>query len=219
MTDPDRDPLAPILAMIKRLPEDAIAEVRRSLHAKLNAPPTAAERRVEELSFLRRLLEEQPQAPDRLPYVARKVYDHRRTSEAADAPLSGRLQRKFGSWRRVCHAAWGLREDGRWIGDAQPWPRPARRRKNYSVEEARASVRRCRESIGHIPSSSEYHEWVGVRRARARAAGQDVSPYVLVSTVNRLLALDRTNRNGWRLVKERVFGGDPDGPSTSGGQI
>lgn len=199
--------------MVERLPPDALDEVRRALRAKLNAPPTAAERRVDELRFLAQLLDELPQPPDRPPYVARKVYDQRRALEAQEAPPSGRLQRRYGTWVSACAAAWGLREDGRWIGAAQPWPRPGRRRKNYSAEEAKASVRRCRERIGHVPSSSEYHAWIGIRRARARAEGQDVSPYVLVSTVYRLLAPDRTDRNGWRLVKERVFGNDPDRPN------
>jgi hypothetical protein len=72
-------------------------------------------------------------------------------------------------------------------------------------------VRRGRELIGH-PLIIRVPRVVGVRRARARAEGQDVSPYVLVCTVYRLLEPDRTNRNGWRLVKDRVFGGKPDGP-------
>lgn len=210
---PRSDPLTPILAMIERLPAGAIDEVRRALRAKLNTPPTAAERRINELRFLAQLLDEQPQPPGRAPYVARKLYDKRRAAEGSEPPPSGRLQRRFGSWARACQAAWGLLEDGRWIGDAQPWPRPARRRKNYSVEEARASVRQCRERVGHIPSSSEYHEWIGTRRARARAEGHDISQFVLVSTVYRLLAPDRANRNGWRLVTERVFGDQPDGSS------
>lgn len=33
------DPLAPIRAMISLLPPEAVAEVARALHAKLNAPP------------------------------------------------------------------------------------------------------------------------------------------------------------------------------------
>jgi hypothetical protein len=191
--------------MIERLPPEAVEEVARVLHARLNAPPTAAERRVKELFFLTRLLEEQPQPVDRLPYILRYLYDARRATDAPDAPPSARLQERFGSWPRACHAAWGLREDGRSFGEGQPWPKPPRRRKPYSVEEAKASVRACAKAIGRIPSSYQYHQWVIARRARARAAGHTVSA-VHASTVNRLLAPDRKNRNGWSLVLERVFG-------------
>jgi len=191
--------------MINKLPAEAVEELGRALHARLNAPPTAAERRVKELLFLTKLLEERPQPLNRLPYVLRKYYDERRTTDAPQAPTSGRLQQRFGSWARACHAAWGLREDGRWFGDGQPWPRPTRRPKPFSVEEAKASVRQCADSIGRVPSSYRYHMWVIARRARARAAGESVS-LVHVSAVNRLLAPDRENRNGWRLVLQRVFG-------------
>lgn len=204
VSEPRPDPLAPVRAMIEALPAEAVEEVGRALHARLNAPITAAERRVKELLFLTRLLEEQPQPPDRLPYIPRKLYDQRRVTDAPDAPLSARLHERFGSWIRACHAAWGLRDDGRSFGEAQPWPRTPRRRNAYSVDEAKASVRQCADAIGHRPSSYEYHMWVMTRRARARAAGETVV-IVHLSTVNRLLAPDRKDRNGWRLVEERVF--------------
>lgn len=204
MPEPHSDPLAPLRAMTNRLPIEAVEELGRALHARLNAPPTAAERRVKELRFLARLLDEQPQPLERLPYVLRAHYDERRAADAPEAPSSARLQKRFGSWPRACHAAWGLRDDGRWFGEGQPWPRPTRRPKHFTVEEAKASVRQCATSIGRVPSSHQYHQWIITRRARARAAGES-SPLVHVSTVYRLLAPDRENRNGWKLVRQRVF--------------
>src|SRR5439155_12421133 len=124
--------------------------------ARLNAPPSAAERRVKELHFLTRLLEEQPQPLNRLPYVPRKHYDERRATDAPEAPPSARLQERFGSWARACHAAWGLREDGRSFGEEQPWPRPPRRRKPFAIEDAKTSVRQCADAIGRIPSAYQY---------------------------------------------------------------
>ena len=112
--------LAPVRAMIAVLPENAAAEIARALHANLNAPPTAADYRVKELGFLARLLDEKPQPPDRLPYIARKLYEARRATDAAFAPPAARLQERFGSWSRACHAAWGLLEDGRCWAPGDP---------------------------------------------------------------------------------------------------
>lgn len=136
-TDPR---LVPLRTMIALLPAQATAEVRRALHSRLNAPPTAAESRVEELRFLTLLLEEQPQQPGRLPAVPRKLYDARRAAHRGKAPPSARLQQKFGSWSRACNAAWGLHEDGRSWGPGEPWARPgATRRITHERKLSRAS--------------------------------------------------------------------------------
>lgn len=191
--------------MIALLPPEAAAEVLRALYAKLNAPPTAAELRVKDLGFLARLLDEQPQHPDRLPHVSRKLYDARRAADPGPVPGSARLQERFGSWPRACHAAWGLLNDGRSWGPGEPWARPARHPKNYQPEEAAASVRKCAKEIGRIPSSQEYHTWVINHRRRARDSGQSTRPFVHYSSVMRLLAADRSRGNGWRLVIARVL--------------
>src|SRR4051794_10955654 len=120
--------------MIAQLPAEAVEEVGRALHAKLNAPPTARERRGEELFFLMKVLETRAQRPERLPYVPRKEYDARRRAEAADVPPSARLQEKYGTWQRACYAAWGLLADGRSFGEAQPWARKPRRRARYTAD-------------------------------------------------------------------------------------
>jgi hypothetical protein len=200
------DPLVPVRAMIRRLPPEAVRAVGRALHAKLNAPPTPAERRVKMLAFLARLLEERPQYPECLPYVARREYDARRAEDPSLGPPSARLQEQFGSWARACHAGRGLLEDGRSWGPGEPWPRPPRHPQNYKREEAIASVQRCAQALGHTPSSSEYHHWVINRRARARKVGASVRPYAPYASVMRLLAPDRAHGNGWRLALARVFG-------------
>lgn len=211
--EPSHPVLAPLIAMINLLPPAAVAEVGRALHAKLNAPPTAAERRGADLGFLARLLDEKPQHPDQLPYIPRMMYDARRARNQSAGPPSARLQEKFGSWARACHAAWGLLPDGRSWGRGEPWPRPPRHPKNYEREEAVASVRRCRKALGHIPSASEYHAWIQNRRARARITGTTVRPFAPYSTLMRLLAPDRANGNGMRLVVERVFTAEVATPS------
>lgn len=195
-----------MLAMTALLPPEAAAELGRALHAKLNAPPTAAERRVKGLGFLARLLAERPQYPEHLPYIPRNLYDLRRTANPSPVPSSARLQEHFGSWARACHAAWGLLEDGRSWGQGEPWARPPRHRKNYEAHEAEASVRMCTTALGRIPSSSEYHEWVINRRSRARDRGESTWPFVHHASVLRLLAPDRVKGNGWRLVISRIFG-------------
>jgi hypothetical protein len=201
------DPLIAVRTMIAVLPPAAVEELGRALHAKLNAPPTPAERRVKRLRFLARLLEQRPQYPECLPYVPRKEYDAGRARDPSVGPPSARLQEQFGSWARACHAAWGLLDDGRSWGRGQPWPRPPRHPKNYEPKEAIASVQRCAHALGHIPSSSEYHSWVINRRARMRATGGNARPYVHYASVMRLLAPDRSSGNGWRLVVTRVLTG------------
>jgi hypothetical protein len=195
--------LAPTRAMADFLSPDGIAELARAIHAVLNAPPTAASRRIAELRFLTSLLEERPQAPEFAPYVERTVYDERRKKEAPDAPPSARLTERYGSWPRACRAAWGLLADGRSFGPADPWSRPPRRRANWTREEGIASVLMCRDAFGRWPSSYEYHHWVINRRAREKKAGIPTRT-VPLSTVYRLLAPDKSNRNGWTLVLERV---------------
>jgi hypothetical protein len=191
--------------MLQVLTPDAREAIARALQAKLNAPPTAAERRVRELSFLTELMDEQPQNPDRPAYIPRKLYDRRLAQIPNEAVTSARLQDRYGSWARACHAAWGLLHDGRSWGRAQPWPRPPRCAKNYDRDEAIASVRAAAGAIGHLPSSSEYHAWVLNRRARARACGASTRPYVHYASLMRLLAPDRSGGNGWRLVLRRVL--------------
>jgi hypothetical protein len=198
------EPLAVVLAMVEVLDSGSVAKLARALHAKLNRPVSAAERRVSELLFLAQLLGERPQHPENLPYVPRNLYDERRARDRSLGPSSGRLQAKLGSWPRTCHAAWGLLEDGRSWGPGQPWVRPPQTGP-YRLSEAVASVRACGQALNHIPSSSQYHAWVLTRRARARAVGASTRPFVHYASVMRVLAPERKGGNGWRLVCNRVF--------------
>jgi hypothetical protein len=195
--------LAPTRALIEHLSPEGLQAIGRALHAKLNAPPTPAERRVAELRYLTTLLEERPQYPERPPYVPRTLYDERRPAEAPAAPPSARLTERYGSWPRACRAAWGLLKDGRYVGDGQPWPYGAKPPK-YTLSEAIASINECALALGRIPSSHEYTEWVVNRRARARATGA-THRIVKIDAVLRLLAPDRSGGNGWKLVIARVF--------------
>lgn len=61
--------IAPLLAMIRAISPRDKSEFVRALAARLNAPPTAAERRVRDLTLLANVLDEVPQVPGRLPYV------------------------------------------------------------------------------------------------------------------------------------------------------
>ena len=176
-----------------------------------NRPPTAAERRVSELGFLARLLDERPQSPERLPYVDRKIYDERRKTDAPMAPSSARLQVRFGSWPRVCPTPLSvfLRTVAQ-LDQGKPWAQRPPRRGRVTVEDAEASVRLSAKAIGRIPSSYEYHFWVANRRARERRTGREIDT-VTYASVMRLLAPERRNRNGWDVVTLRVFGAPRSG--------
>src|SRR5438477_12938274 len=104
MTESGSDELAPLFAMIDQLPTEAVDELGRMLHARLNAPPSPAERRVKQLRFLRTLLEERPQRPDRLPYFAPNEYVDRRETDVRQAPQFFWLQEPFGTWAHSCFA-------------------------------------------------------------------------------------------------------------------
>jgi hypothetical protein len=202
------DPLRSIRAMIAEAKQDALREVGLALHARLNAPETAIRRRVAELGFLANSLEEHPQDPNRLPSLNQDVYDETRKRLAPKAPSSEILAKRYGSWKRACYAAYGLRIDGSKCAPGNPWPSNwtgMRMAPNFSREECVASVRACAEAIGRRPTSSTYSEWRINRRARARAAGEKVR----LAPVRRILALlapERGERDGWKIVLAKVFG-------------
>lgn len=203
MGDPS---LVPLRAMIGCLSPPARKELARVLHAKLNRPVSPAERRVRELGLLARVLDEVPQPPERLPYVERKLYDARREETGRAALSSSTLADRFGSWKQACRAAWGLLRDGRSVGDRDPWARPPRGAP-YTIEEARATLHECARALGRVPTSHEFHMWVMERRSRARQTGE-AARVAHLSSVYRLIAPDRSDRNGWQLIVRRVFGRD-----------
>jgi hypothetical protein len=212
MTRPDNH-LAPISAMIEVLDHERRETLAGALHQHVHAPPTAAERRVAFLGLLARLLNEHPQPPERIPYVERQQYDERRAAETSDAPSSERLVERFGSWKRVCWAAWLLQPDGRKATGGTPYSRlyPGRSRPpEYTVEECFASIRACADALGRAPSSADYHRWSLKKKRDARDAGQECR-IVRMSIILRLLAPDDAPpREKWLTARARALHGYHD---------
>lgn len=194
--------------MIAATPLGAVQAVAQALQNRLNEPKSAAARRVAELGLLAACLETQVQEPWLLPSITADYYDEQRQRIAPDAPSAETLARRYGSWKRASYAAYGLRIDGSKSAPGAPWatgvpgkPPP----KPFSREECIASVQLCAAEIGRRPSSSAYAKWRANRRARARAAGQEVR----IAPMRRILALlapRRGERDGWRIVLRVVFG-------------
>jgi hypothetical protein len=201
------DPLRVIRAMTEVASRAALREVAVRLHAKLNAPANARERRVAELGFLAKLLAEFPQHPGRLPYVERGLYDERRPSDAPDAPQSARLAEHYTSWRRACYAAWTLLDDGRWTEGGLPWPASLPGKVQpppYTRDEAIASLKLCAEAVGRVPSSSAYLRWRQNRINLGRSRGAEVR-LVSQRRVSELLAPEAMPRERWRNACDLVF--------------
>ncbi len=217
------DPLETIWAMVDAASPEALYEVARVLHAHLHAPEDAATRRIAELGFLAEQLELQSsfesdaldsdalksdERTHNLPSVLQEVYELERRFAGVDAPSAEVLAWRYGSWRRACYAAYGLRADGSKRAPGTPWltaiPDDSKG-KPYTEEECIRSVRACAAEIGRIPSSSAYSEWYLNTRARARARGQQVR----IASNRRILAVlgpERGRRDGWKIVRRRVFG-------------
>lgn len=198
--------LAPLWAMVNRTSTDQRQRLARALHAKLYAPETALKRRVAELGLLARLLEEQLQPADRLPYIERKLYTQRRAAHVADAPTAEWLCIRYGSWKRACFAAWGLLEDGykRW-GTYEPRLPPGKSRPSrYTADDCLRGVRECAEALGFLPSSWDFHRWQlsRAREAKSRGGQSRVPPY---RAILRELAPERGKRQGWQIVVKKVF--------------
>jgi hypothetical protein len=203
-----RDPLRSIRAMIAVTPDQALKAVAHALHARLNAPESALKRRVAELGFLAAQLEEHPQNPNVLPSLRQEIYDETRRRAAPKAPSSEVLAKRYGSWKRACYAAYGLRIDGSKNAPGLPWPAMWSGKSatgKYTRAECVASVELCGAAIGRRPTSFAYNEWRINRLARARAKGEDIR----VASVGRILAVlapERGDRNGWQIVLAKVFG-------------
>lgn len=198
------DPLRSIRAMIDAAPIDAVQEIARGLQDRLYQPQSAAACRVAELGLLAYCLAEQPQDPWLGPQVTADYYDEQRALRATDAPSAETLARRYGSWKRACYAAYGLRIDGSKSESGLPWASSIQGqppRIPYSREECIESVRLCAEAIGRRPSSSAYATWRRNRRARARAAGEKIR-LAPVRRILKLLASERGERDGWRIVLE-----------------
>ena len=194
--------------MIELAPEEALHDVALALHARLNAPATAAERRVADLGLLAALLDEQPQDPDYLPRVKQEDYDEKRIQTGSSAPSAETLARRFGTWSRACVAAWTLQIDGtRGEAGANPWPGPfpgKRATAPYTRAECVSSIRACTDALRRRPSSWAYNAWRINRLARARSRGEAVR-IASVGRILQVLAPERGDGDGWQIALSRAI--------------
>lgn len=193
--------LAVVQGMAAALSPDARAELARALQLHLGQAPARSEQRVADYGALAGMLDEQAArqglaaprgrglAPAtasggeepatetgrwvlaRFPVIDRAVYDARRPSEAMS---SRRIVERFGgSWRRACRAVWGLRQDGRYGGQGQPWQSGVKGapRVRYSDDECLDAVRACAQHFNRVPTTSVYIRWTRLQKARARQSG------------------------------------------------
>jgi hypothetical protein len=217
---------APVLAMLAILSPVALAELESALAAALNPVPSPSERRVAELGYLALLLSEiQPplthlrtesggdrgrrKAPElRVPRLRREVYETRQPVDAPDAPSAAKLVLRYASWLAACKAAYGLRDDGRYVGAGNPWRQPlaGRSRPTYNLDDALAAIRRCARELGRIPSAGDYHQWArdakrlarqrGVRLTRSNPSEHPLIPGIAV--IYRLYPKTGNAANRWR---------------------
>jgi hypothetical protein len=104
------------------------------------------------------------------PTIKQAEYDSRRPRHAMTGPM---LAQKYGSWKRACKAAYGLRPDGRTRGRSHhAWPTSAPRGeprvRQYTREEAIRAVRACALELACRPSSSTYVRWSAAKQRLAR---------------------------------------------------
>lgn len=199
--------LAPIRAMVEVLDPGSREALARALHQHVHAPRSPVERRLAELGPLARLLDEQPQPPERLPYIQRKAYDQRRAQRGA-GPSSEWLTDRYGSWQRACWAAWTLLRDGRKPLGGPPYPRHhpnGKRPVTYTADECIVSVQACAAALGHPPSSSEYHRWSIERKRQAREAGQELRIARMSIVLRALAPEDAPPREKWLTARTRAL--------------
>jgi len=83
-----------------------------------------------------------------------------------------------GSFRAACWHAYGLLEDGRWLGPSRPWPTVGvgeYRVRAYSREEVLDSIRQCaRELRLTTINSTDYFRWLAAKRRNARLQGREI---------------------------------------------
>lgn len=234
---------SPLHAMIGELSIEAVWELERALSNQLRRQPTAAERRVRELGFLAQLLAEQGHKPapaaaddeDSLPpelrpareaptftTVSRAIYD---TLKPPEAPDSGTLVKHYGSWRKACRAADGLKPDGRTTGPGKPWR--TRRGRIYTREEVIEAIRACAFSLLRRPSSSDYYRWYCARRQFLLRVGSP-EPVITLPVIQARLgswphalaaaAITDADLAAWRADRLPRTGG-LDGPESPRGRL
>jgi len=151
--------------MIEQLSHEALAELHRAVHLS-SAPPRRPS--YPDLTELRRLIQEGgTETALGFPTLPRKTYE---ACRGQGAPTAARLVRYFGDWLTACQVAAGAPEE-----DSIRLHK--RRRGSYSRPYVRreviASLQLCADELQRRPSSTDYTAWAFVRRAHARASGQD----------------------------------------------
>jgi hypothetical protein len=198
--------LNPLRAMLRVLSPELRLDYAAALNRLVNAPASAAAGRIDDLLLVAQLLDQQPQPPESMPYIERREYDAQRIGLNSQAPSSSRLVKQYGSWARVCTAAFGLRADGRNVfGGSTLMPRSGRGQpRKFTPDECIASLRNCATILGHIPSASEYQAWYLRAKRRARATGRGVR-IASVAVVIRELAPDERRGLRWRTALGTAF--------------
>lgn len=200
-----------ILAMLEIASERTRREIQKLLAAELQPPPTAAEQRLAQLSFLSSLINGPIPAGLEFGECKREEYDKLRP---LTAPSSRHLVETYGSWPRACRAAYGLQEDGSTTGPGRPWPGARRgepRPDQYTREEVIAAVRRCAAELSaagitSAPTSWQYDEWVRRHKMEAERRSQTVR-LPSAAVVYRLFPTRCTGLSRWQVVLRSVEAG------------
>jgi hypothetical protein len=147
-----------------------LRELELWVQSDLAAELAVADKRAAELGALASMLT--PLTPAlgwSYPTIKQAEYDRRRPQGARPGR---RLAAKYGGWKRVCKAAYGLRADGRTRSRSHhAWPAPPRgepRVKPYTRDEVIRAVRACGLELACRPSSSTYVRWSAAKRRLAR---------------------------------------------------
>ena len=162
--------------MLDQLDEPSLVELERAILLTLHVAETPSERRMRR-AWLSRLLARQSRSAART--IAPPTSSATTTTAAPpEAPLSARLIERYGSFRAACWHAYGLLEDGRWLGPSRPWPTVGvgeYRVRAYSREEVLDSIRQCaRELRLTTINSTDYFRWLAAKRRNARLQGREI---------------------------------------------
>jgi hypothetical protein len=167
----------PLEAMVDALSQLGRRELEAWLERDLTLQATPAERRAAELGVLAEMLSQiTPEPGWTYAMIEQAEYDARRPP---DAPSGRSLSESYGSWKRACKAAYGLKPDGRTLGRSHhAWPHhPGRgqpRVSEYIFDEVIRAVRRCGLELACRPTSTTYMRWSEAKRRLAREHGLTV---------------------------------------------
>ena len=195
---PDALEPTPVEAMVAALSPLGRRELEAWLQRDLTVQATSAERRVAELGALAEMLNQiTPEPGWSYAMIEQAEYDAHRPADAA----SGRsLSERYGGWKRVCKAAYGLKPDGRTLGRSHhAWPHHPGRGKprvsEYTLDEIIFAIRRCGLELACRPTSTTYMRWSEAKRRLARERGMSVRVPSIYAVYRHFPAGDRQR---WR---------------------